>query len=165
MIRFLGEDTREAVRAMERDARGALANWILDQAQWDVFATITFRPPDGISGYSQRGTAYCWKQADLLLSLLRPLSPDWSLGSFLVEERHESGVPHLHGLIGHRRGCLPLRQGEPLLRVQAQLCKDVGWTVLRSFDEGRCGPLGDTGAVAYVGKYVTKGDNRWRLSV
>jgi len=164
-MRKLDELTVRSGSALSNEARQAMAAWIQDVAHWEVFATVTFRPPDGQAGYTQRGHAYCWRQGDLLLSWLRGVSPDWSLKSFLVEERHESGVPHLHGLVGRARGCLPL-QWDKVKEIESRMSERVGWTSLRAYDSERCGPEGKTGCVAYVSKYVCKGGGlSWRLSL
>lgn len=121
---------------------------------------MTLQPPTALEqgqGYTQRGWAYlkrCWLEFITDLSVMPR-----GMVSFEAIERHKSGVPHCHGLLGRRRG--QLREGFEWLigqkmSIQEGLNERVGWSVVRPFEEGG-------GAAWYVAKYVAKDRAEWTI--
>jgi len=80
--------------------------------------------------------------------------------AFAVMELHESGVPHIHALLGRGRGSRRWPHGDGLVelaaKIEAMATERVGFSKVRVLNV-------DGGAGEYVTKYCTKGDNEWRL--
>lgn len=133
-----------AQRGTESRAHSAMTEW-LETVRWSHFGTLTFRYPndDNRKDYTRRGYAYAESAYKGLRDLIFGTAERaGEVGVvFAVRELHESGVPHLHFL---SRGKEWEKRDTELLQQK------YGWTRIEQI-------RGQEG-VAYVVKYVTKGD-------
>jgi len=145
---------------MQAKAKEAMASWVASLGQWKLFVTLTMTPPGSrtgsVGGYDRRGYAaakHAWVRMVGYVTDLVGKAPT----HFYVIEEHQSGVPHLHGLVGPGRGDSLLwddRDLSELAKELERLCTaGIGWSRIRALGEG--------GAVAYVCKYCVKGDTIW----
>ena len=122
----------------------AFGNWLDGMADWDWYATLTFRDPQDprFPGWSQVG----WKSAhnalnrfnNALVTELRYINPAW----VAVMELQQRGVPHWHLLVG-------------LVPDQRRMSWVDWW--YKNYGIARILPYQkELGARYYLGKYLTK---------
>lgn len=130
--------------SIKGDLKQAWGSWISGLADWDWFATLTFRPPskeEQAKGYTQRGWKYAERAYDAFLGgLPAPLGVEHWVRCFEFE--HWRGVPHIHALISGVDG---LRRDD----AWAWWFKRYGQARILPYDRER-------GAGFYLCKYVTK---------
>ncbi len=127
-----------------QELKQAWGDWVKDMANWDWYATLTFREPspeEVARGYTQRG----WKYADtawnkFLGALPAPLGVEHWFRAF--EPSKWRGVPHIHALIS---GTGELRRDEAWDWWFAR----YGFARILPYDR-------QLGAGYYLCKYVTK---------
>jgi len=145
----------KSVRDLTESARSSLAEWVSEKADWWWFITLTFRPPkDGT--YTRRGTAWAWKSWKRVVERLE-IASGINCAWFVVLEEHQSGVPHLHALVGRKRGALGTKPSdfvELSKDLQREFDRDMGFSRVKEYK--------GSAAAGYCCKYVVKGDNEWR---
>jgi len=145
-------------RPLPQAARAAFAEWISEKADWWWFITLTFRPPKGKGEYTRRGTGHAWRAWSRVVERLS-LAAGFRCAWFVVLEEHNSGVPHLHSLVGRPRGTVASRPsdfGELSKDLQREFDRDYGFSRVKEYR--------GSAAAGYCCKYVVKGDNEWRTS-
>ncbi len=134
----------------------AWAGWLAELRPWDWFVTLTFREPteqQKETGYTRRGIAYCEKAIrhfEAEVGLRRHDPPPWGVEGVWAREPHQSGSPHLHGLV---------MAGD----ARRMDLVDWGW---EKMGITRVEPVRELGAFYYVTKYILKdqlnqGKNLW----
>jgi len=153
-----------SARTAQLEAKVAFGEFILGSGDWKIFWTQTFRPPGKSYGdratYTRRGYSNAWRQWDRLVEFASAEVGD-KCRTFSVMELHESGVPHIHALLGRSRGGRRWAYGDCLSelakRLEAHATELVGFSKVRVLNlEG--------GATWYCCKYCVKGYSEWRLS-
>jgi len=138
--------------------RMAMAEWVGTLRRWDVFVTVTARPPDSAEqdrGYTRRGIGWLGTRYARLLAECAHVDVGVE-AAFSVVEAHETGVPHIHALWrvtdkweGEEGHGTDIRRGWRFAQTRArELC---GWSQFRRLDDERLR------AIRYVAKYTTKG--------
>jgi hypothetical protein len=154
-------EMQENARWTRLEAKSLMGGFVLGLSDWKLFWTQTFSPPKGVRDqYTRRGNAYAWREWERLVELACSRVGD-KCSSFAVMELHESGVPHIHALLGRGRGSVRWASGDNLAKLAADLeamaTERVGFSKVRVLNL-------DGGAAEYVTKYCTKGDNAWRFT-
>lgn len=155
----LEDERRVHAKALARDARVSLAEWVEELTDWYWFVTMTGTPPGLNEGtYTRRGRGWAWK-AWLRAAKRAEELVGQPLGYVAVMELHKSGVPHVHALVGRARGTLlvPIASRQVLGQTLCRwLMEEVGFCVVRNFGTGM-------GGSSYICKYITKDEVDWKI--
>jgi len=128
----------------KQDLKQAWGAWISGLANWDWYATLTFRDPEPeelARGYTKRGWGYAVKAYKRFVEALpAPLGVGHWVRMF--EYQQERGVPHVHALLS---GVQDLRRDE----AWSWWFQRYGLARILPYDN-------KLGAGYYLCKYVTK---------
>lgn len=159
----LSQDILRSNMDMAKQAKESMASWVKELGLWRLFVTLTMAPPSqstglGVTGsYDRRGYGAIRRAWGRFLELAET-EVGAPVSYFFVIEEHESGVPHIHALVGPKRdGSADFDSrdlSELARRLQNEASRDIGFSRVKPLDP-------DKGAEQYVCKYCVKGDTLW----